>query len=358
MKEKIKIILKLLLETSVIVSIVIFSVMPVSCKITESGIQILGGDYKPPQIQKVIVEDANTVSLYFSEEVKLDVNVISCGEDHNVGSNVSYDESKTRVSVIMEEEMEIGKSYELFGCVTDETGNSLTFLVPFKGYNSHVPKMIITEFQTESVSSQRKDEKAEGIYRNEYVEFVALSAGNLAGLEFVSANDGEEAKFEFPPVEVKQGEVLVLHLRNRGNGCINENESNLSLAYSGYSTNGVRDLWSESETTALGNKTDIILLRNSADESILDCVMYREEKVTEWGKKFEGYADLVSASGIYEGGELEYAMNVISKSNGKVFLRTDVRDVLKEAKNNPDFKYPVGNSGDLWTIGESSAGTL
>ena len=47
----------------------------------------------------------------------------------------------------MEESCEIGAHYELYGCVSDKIGNSLTFCVPFTGYNFFVPKLIMSELQ-------------------------------------------------------------------------------------------------------------------------------------------------------------------------------------------------------------------
>ena len=318
-------------EAVVIAGITILAVAPVSCKITEQGVKILGGDYLPPVLNDFVLLDEKTLQLEFSEKVEVTGYVAAKvtdelfdSEEHSqtfdlspaierasgiygsVACNVTKDESGCLVKVSFEEEMEIGQAYEFYAEVRDFTGNSLTLALPFAGFNSRVPELMITEVQTET-ASQRSSEKKDGTYRNEYVELLVLKEGNLAGLELCSAYDGEAKKYSFPPIDVKKGEIFVVHMRNHGNGCISESDDDLSLAWAPYTNPEIRDLWTDIETTTLGNKTDIIIIRNRADKRLLDAFMFRAGNIEEWTKTMLEYSCLIDESGIYESGDIENA---------------------------------------------------
>ena len=66
-----------ILQTFFLVSVVMFSVVPFSCKVTEEGIEIIGGDYENPCLQNVSVVDGKTVELQFSDSIVLRDLVVS-----------------------------------------------------------------------------------------------------------------------------------------------------------------------------------------------------------------------------------------------------------------------------------------
>jgi hypothetical protein len=373
-KEKLRQCMVVAAETAVIVAIMLAAVVPVSCKITEQGITIVGGDYTPPVLNDFTVVDERTVRLEFSEQVSVYGYVVAQVTDELFGSeehsptldlppaierasgiygsvpcSVTEQEDGS-VIITLEQDMQVGQGYEFYSEVRDKTGNSLTLAVPFAGYNSRVPVLVMTEIQTESVSSQRAVEKTAGIYRNEFVEILVLKEGNLAGLELCSAYDGETKKFLFPPVEVQTGEVFVVHMRARGNGCVSETGDDLDAATSSYTTAGVRDLWTDIETTTLGNKTDIILLRNRADRKLLDAVMYRASTIEAWTKLMIDYSALVDESGIYESGDVENAFIADNMSNSKTMYRVDAAQLQQRALAGDFLELPVKSGPETWAV--------
>lgn len=357
MKEKYKSSLLFIVETAIIVFATLIVAIPFSCKITESGLHILDGDYDFPKLVSFCVEDEKSISLQFSEEVQLVSHSVSSEDDLNLVSTVRQGESNNIVQVELENRTKIGTSYELLGTVKDVYGNSLTFAIPFLGYNDNIPKLIITEIQSESVSSQNKTEKENGTYRNEYVEFLVLESGNLFGLELISAYDGEERKFSFSNIEVSAGEVFMVHLRNRGNGCVSEEESNLSLAFSSYATNAVRDLYTKDIKTSLGNKTDILLLKNSFNSKILDCFVYKESKVTQWKDSFTPYLEELAKNNLINTEE-DYYLESDDKTSTKTYSRINCANLLNEFKLNKDSEYPIKMNKNDWVIGKHSPGTM
>lgn len=371
-------------EALVLAGITIAAVMPFSCKITEQGIKILGGDYAPPVLNSYRVVDENTLELEFSEKVFVSGYVVAQAVDElfdseqhsesldlspalerasgvygSVPCSVNTDDSGCIVNVCFEQNMEVGQNYEFYSQVRDNVGNTLTLVVPFSGFNSRVPELLLTEIQTESVSSQNKAEKTTGTYRNEYVEFLVLKGGNLAGLELCSGYDGEAKQYVFPALEVMTGEVFVVHMRNRGNGCISEEGDNLDEAFSSYATEGVRDLWASIESTTLGNKTDIIILRNRADGRLLDAVMFRASSIQEWTKTMNEYSVLIDESGIYESGDVENAFITDGMTATKTMSRIGALELQQKVLNGELTDYPVKSDSESWIVStEASPGTL
>ena len=371
-------------EAFLIAGITIAAVMPVSCKITEQGIKIVSGDYVPPVLNNFVVKDESTVSLTFSEKVEITGYVVAIATDDLFGSeehsstidlspalervsgvygtvpcSVVYDDEETEILFVLEQQMEIGQLYQLYAQVRDSVGNTLTLAVPFTGFNSRVPELMITEIQTESVS-QNKAEKTSGTYRNEFVELLVLKSGNLAGLELCSGYDGEAKKYVFPAIEVTAGEVFVVHMRNRGNGCISEEGDDLTLATASYTSPEIRDLWTDIETTTLGNKTDIIIVRNRSDNRLLDAVMFRASSVEAWTKTMLDYSQLLDEAQIYDSGNIENAFISDSLTTTKTLHRTDAATWQTSLLEDPSLPldFPIPSSPDLWIISDPSPGTL
>lgn len=388
-KSKIKEAGLVLLEALMLVGITLSAVLPVSCKITEQGIKVVGGDYTPPVLNNFLVKDEKTLLLEFSEEVRVEGFVLARIIDDSFDSmehsasldlspalerasgvygaipcSVFYTEvqgennASSSINFLLEEDMEIGSGYELYAKVCDSVGNTLTFAIPFAGYNSRVPQLMITEIQSESVSGQNKTEKEKGTYRNEYVEFLVLKSGNLAGLELCSGYDGEAKKYLFPAIEVKAGQVFVLHMRNRGNGCISEEGDDLSLATSSYTSPEIRDLWTDIETTSLGNKTDIIIVRNRADKTLLDAVMYRASNIQAWTKTMVDYSQLLDDSVLYESGDVENAFITDALTATKTLQRQDAPFYQTACLEENLDSFPIPSSSESWTIADPTPGAL
>ena len=138
---KLKEILLVAGEALFLAGITTLAVLPVSCKITEQGIRLVGGDYVPPVLKNFLVKDEQTLTLEFSEKVTVKGFVLSKVIDDKFDSEESsfttqlspalerasgiygavacslvYDEEKEPLllSFILEEEMEIGLGYELY----------------------------------------------------------------------------------------------------------------------------------------------------------------------------------------------------------------------------------------------------
>lgn len=381
--KKFKEFLLVLVQTLVISGIVVIAVVPLSCRVSTTGIEIIGGDFCPPVLEELKVMSDRKVSLIFNDEITLvDAVVtpflegISNSDVHSsnelvsqsilaaggyfgiVNSSIFLSDDKKILDFNFEVPTDIGRQYEVFGTVKDKIGNSLTFCVPFTGYNSRVPKVIMTEVHTMLCGKNAAD-NANNTRRMEYVEFLCLSDGNLAGLEFCSGYKGESVVFDFPAVEVKKGELFVLHLRTIGNGCVSETGNELDLADTQFTRDDVRDLWHSSITKTVGDKTDIIVLRNLVENKIVDAVMYREDSVTEWsGKLKKDYSFEEDLKKIYGSTDIENATNATSITSSKSLHRVDSVEIFGRVCDGEEIEYPICSGEKSWTIAAYSPGKL
>lgn len=376
---KIKAVVIILVQALLITGVVLIGVIPFSCKITEEGIEIIGGDYSSPYLHDVNVIDEKTIAVSFSEEVKLQSVVISpliygisdsdvhsttevlspalaaaTGDYGKIEPSIEYSEDKSVVTLLLDQPTEIGKSYEIFGVVEDRIGNTLTFTIPFAGYNSAIPKMIMTEIQ---IKYGKGSLNGETVYRGEYVELLALEDGNLTGLEIISASDGEKKKFEFPNVEVTKGEIILVHLRTVDAGCINETDD-LDAAFAPHSKNGIRDLWDVNTGSRFNDNSDVIILRNRVDGSVMDGIMYASADATEWKSGVAEYALDLQEAGIYSSWEISNASGSKGCTTLRSLTRQNSKEIYDAVMNDEDYEYPLPVENDYWLVELASPGVL
>lgn len=379
-KQKLTELCFILIQTVLIVGVVLLAVIPFSCKVTTEGIDIIGGDYSAPVFEGLDVIDERTVRMSFSEAVTMRNIVVTpfvpgvsdssrhsaslelspslaaaAGEYGKIDVQVYKSEDGRLLTVALNQNTVVGKSYEIFGTVNDAIGNTLTFCVPFVGFNASVPKIIMTEIQ---IKYQKGTSKGNTVYRGEYVELLALEDGNLAGLEIISAADGEEKKYVFPAIDVSRGEIILVHFRTIGDGCINEDGENLNLAYAPHSQDGIRDLWSESTVAHFNDASDIILLRNTIDGTIIDGIMYAEPGALEWKSSVAGMAVEIAEAGIYNSADISSATSSKGCTTLKSLTRVDSQAILELAMSDEDYEFPVPCDEDSWVVTAVSPGML
>ena len=259
----------ILLQAVFISAITILSVLPISCKVSTEGIELSSGDYDAPTLKDLKVIDEKTLEIEFSEWVRIRSVIVSpyiegvsdsfersitnelsraiasaTGQNGAIRCSVETSDDGRVVTFIMEDSTVVGKCYEILGIVEDSNGNSLTFCVPFTGFNPNIPNVLITEIQPKYKGTENKVP----VYKCEYAELLILEDGNLAGLEVFFASYEAKCRFVLPAVDVKKGEVILVHLRTAGDGCISETGDELNLSTRFYSNTKARDLWSENKS--------------------------------------------------------------------------------------------------------------
>lgn len=380
MKRKIFEAGRILLEAVLIAALTLLGVVPFSCKVSAEGIEIIGGDYTAPVIEAVNVIDEETVIMEFSDSVKMSNVVVSpcipgisdsskhsqtedlspslaaaSGLYGKLPVQVSSSEDFKSITFNLGEKTKIGKGYEIFGTVEDKIGNTLTFCVPFTGFNSHFPKMIITEVL---IKYGKGSSNGQTIYRGEYVELMVIEGGNLAGLEIFSAADGDSKKYSFPPIEVSKGEILLVHLRTIGDGCISEEGDDLDLATAPHSRNGIRDLWLDTSLAHFNDSSDVILLRNSVDNTIIDGLMYAADEATEWKASVAEYAQVLVDAGIYSSPDISGASSSKGCTPQKSLTRDEMDVLYNRIVDGEEIELPLISDEDSWIVVPASPGLI
>ncbi len=314
-------ILVVLAETAMLVSLVVLFVCPVSCKVTELGVQLVPSNYESPVIEKFSVKNEKNLEMVFSRSVK--VSALSVSPKNSV-QEIKYDNpesgEKCFVRIEFSDGLIVGEKYSLSGTATDEFGNSLTFSVPFTGFNANVAKLEIVEIHPKYSG----ETKGNGIFKNEYVLCKVKKSGNLSGLKILSASDGDEKSYNFPALEVSDGNLIAVHFRNKGAGCVDELENDITLSSAFYSKPDVRDLWVKNEGARLGDKSDVIVIENTADGTLVDGAVYASSELETWdNQNIEKLALKLSEQGLWKGGSsVKAAFRSDGISAAKAFVKT------------------------------------
>lgn len=334
---------------------VIFIVSPLSCHISQEGVEIITGDYQSPKIISCKVVNENTLRFLFSEDVSISALVAKKQDNILINNNIDYQNELNIKSIkkgvnpgelIVEfkDKTDIGCKYEIGGIVQDDCGNSITFSLPFIGYNSKIPKIIITEFFNESTKVSEITHKN----KNEYVKILALEDGNLFGLTIGSASwKGNDAYF-FPSVNVRKGEEVIVHFNAKGIGCVSEYGSDLDLASELTAKNGIRDLWLDNTKSVFGNKNDVVYIKNLQNNTIVDGFPYYDGERDEWGDELGKWAKRLFDEGVYYSDLITDAINIIPISSTNPLVRSDQQKIINNLKLNIKNETPIKGCKNSW----------
>lgn len=347
MKNKLNSFIKVFSQTVLISGFVIFVVCPLSCHITTEGVEFVGGDYISPKLLNFNVVDDKHIILDFSEKVNVAGIVVNKKVENEQELNVtsvSTGDSEGQVVVHLGESADIGGDYVLGGIVEDKYGNTLTFSLTFAGYNPNIPKIIITE-----VMPIHKNDSKNQKTSCEYVEIMALEDGNLFGLTIGSVGTKEINDYKLPAVNVKKGELIVIHLRNKGEGCISEVGDNLSLANSNYCNSDLRDLWSENTGSALSDDGDVIYIKDIINNKYVEGVAYHHTSKTEWdNEKKQKILELIEDN-IFENDDINNSIELKSRSSVNSITRSNMVELQKKVLDNENIENINLNDYKNWS---------
>ena len=343
--------LRLMVATFAVVAVVLFSTaLPISCKMTEEGIEVFEGDIQAPKIVSFSVENSNNIAITYTEKVFLSGVVVS-SEDNSYYkeiSDVEYNDDENIARINLEIPTVIGVDYTVTGEAADSAGNTLSFSLPFKGYNSCPARILLSEVRSVHATTSGTIKKAE------YIEFYVLKGGNTSGLEVISASDGTEKKYSFPALEVKEGEYITVHYRlvEDGSTCINELEDDLTLSTAEGSCDTARDLWINNTDTRISD-SDVIILKDGGRNLILDAVLYAKEVTGSWYYKEQKTLSVEAfESGVWLGGsDKTFATNSSGITAIRTLCRQNIQKLIETYKDiEIDFSILIPSSKDDWVV--------
>jgi hypothetical protein len=177
----------------------------------------------------------------------------------------------------------------------------------------------------------------------------------------------EASVYKFPPVEVKAGEYVTVHLcRNESySGMNDDEEGKLSLSKSPDSSNTALDLWTKNESSVT-KASDAIVVQNSADSSILDAVLFVAEsssgKRTEWKTGTKEWLGAIEASGVWQQSdgtgvateESAFCGSWTKSATTKSICRKNTKALLEAVRQDKDAL--LKNGKESWAVASPTPG--
>lgn len=357
--------LKLYLLKSVLpaFALVFCVLLAVNCRSTVDGIGMLSGDYTSPEIESFCVNDSLSSTIEFSKPVTLDSLFLFTGAAKGSGSGTpassSAPSSVERHTIEFSDRTVIGESYVLEGRASDEKGNSLTFSIPFTGYNASPAVLCLSEVRNAYATATVKGFKT---HRCEFVELYVLEGGNLSGMELYSAGDGNERKYTFPAIDVNKGEYITVHPR-RGttadvveDGMVSETGDDLTLSVHMDSCDTARDLWSENLKSCYSD-SDIIVLKGSSG-AVMDALVFAKSTLTEWKEEYAKTVSAVEESGVWLDSEGNKSCSLASAFCSDYITTTAAtRSMARQNLESVDPQNICSSKKDWMVVSETTPGT-
>ncbi len=246
----------------------------VSCSPLIDYRQLLERDMQPPAFLGIDVESPETVHILFSEKISAD------DEDtFIVPEPPSYTSTAegSQVTLTFADKLVSGEAYKIKTTVKDSSGNTMTLIQTFYGYNPDIPQVVINEFTTQGSSSNP-----------DRVEIAVLSEGNTAGMVLYEGIDTDWSQRKvFPPLSVVSGDFIVVHFKSTGDpGEIDERTSKTE-------SGGIRaaddawDFWVEGGTGLSGNNGTVSLF-TAPYGPFIDGVLY-SNRTSESDENYRGF---------------------------------------------------------------------
>jgi len=251
----------------------VFTACP-SCAMDPSVVSVWGGDFSVPKIVSLVTVDTSVVAARFTAPVTVTKALVVVPDNPAAVIPVSWEadvgeNGGNGIKFLLGGTVGIGVPAALSATVTDARGNSLSFSLPFTGYNDRVASLLFNEIRTDYDKP-----------KVEYIEFLVVKGGNLGGIEISNAMNVVRPCWEFPAVEVAAGDFILYHLRSVEEGLVNETGA-IDVSAGVDARPGARDFW-DTLTSAPLKKTNVLLVRERKGGKIMDALLCAEAGKTEW----------------------------------------------------------------------------
>jgi hypothetical protein len=251
-----------------------FTILLISCNNSLNTDDFLNIDLKPPVLQNINIENSSSLTIDFDETVLFSKDDYRSEPQLDLKSWIIEGDS---LILQFNVDQVPGRMYTCRSDVQDESGNMLSFIIRYYGWNPHIPPILINEFNPEG-SGNNPDS----------IELFAKGNGNTAGLTlFLGTSDFFSEKYVLPSLEVQAGDYIIIHMRPEGlsgeiTETIDKTESTGKLA-----SDLAWDLWVDGDKPVSG-KNGIISLYTNPFGSIIDAVPY-SSRVTADSEDYRGW---------------------------------------------------------------------
>jgi hypothetical protein len=217
-------------------------------------------DLFPPVIMNILPLDGFTIRLDFNERV-----IFEGVPGLNPELGIAFiEENDTSLLLGFSEIQEAGVQYVIDASVMDETGNKMSFLIPFYGFNPDVPGLLINEFTTQGSTTHP-----------DIIELLITRKGNLAGLWVIEGTtDYPENSICLPSCAVENGDYILIHFKPQGLAEeIDEAGSDLGISQGYDASPAARDFWVPGGSGLSGNN-GVLAVYSAPGGPLLDAVLY------------------------------------------------------------------------------------
>lgn len=336
------------LAVSLICGIVVFSIAPVSCRMTEEGVEIVPGDKTCPVVEKFEVTGSVSFLVGCSEKILITNAAVNMGSIENLGeeisiSDVSYDETGKNASFTLESKTLVGQNYVFSAVISDMSGNSTEFQQSFIGFNENPAFLILSEVRPKA------DAKSSS---SDFVEFYCIKGGNTYGLKLCSGAKGTKYDYLFPSIEVASGDYITLHNRTYdAEKSVDETEDDLTLSSANESSEKSRDLWRSGTDIKIGASADVLVLKNYDTGKIYDGLPYCKSGAEKWSSTLQGeYAESLFSENIWTTGS-NVASAFKSDNSSSIYRSISRKNVAELAQKFASGEISsVQSSADDWAL--------
>jgi len=171
----------------------------------------------------------------------------------------------------------------------DGHDNIVSGHVTFRTRNDSVPLLQINELRTENENDK---------LRAEFIELKMISSGNLGALRVYVAGNKDPLLYEFSPVEVKEKDYVVLHLRTYNDSSKDEYGGNLNESVGSDSCSTAFDFWIPGSNKLL-HKTDVVYVMDQ-DDRVLDAVILSDNSSSVWSTGIATAVEFLFSKGIWK----------------------------------------------------------
>ncbi|RLD30946.1 MAG: hypothetical protein DRI73_09630, partial [Bacteroidetes bacterium] len=174
-----------------------------SCGPLEDYRQFTDRDIQPPMFIGMGTLSPNVLELQFSEEISLKTEYLFFDPAIDI---TSLTVENNKIQILFAQNLEPGSLFKIEISVKDLSGNSLTVISNFYGFNSNLPEIIINEFTCQG-STTNPDK----------VELRVLTEGNTAGLCIYEGVDTQwNQRKILPPIDVAENDYIIIHFKPSG----------------------------------------------------------------------------------------------------------------------------------------------
>ena len=271
-------------------TVIFLSLFFISCPLLTLGGKALSSDSSPPRFLEASVPDEESVRLTFDKKCAVVENRLMIGE-----LSVSEIQTSEDGIITVKTAPQIpGKEYVVDITVTDGAGNTTTLLWAFYGFNSRLPTIQLNEISVNASGNNHADA----------VELLCLSNGNLAGMCLYEGSPADfDTLFVFPNVEVKKGEMILVHYKPEG---LPEEVQELNALDESGGKNShpnARDFWVEGGDGLTGTN-GALTLYNTPGGRLIEAFLY-SNRTTASDTAYNGFGSdsfLINVTEITEAG--------------------------------------------------------